>query len=314
MSHRKKVVLMFPGQGAQYVGMAKSLYDNFDMARGMIDRADEVLETDLSRVMFQGPPDELKLTKNTQPAIFLHSAVIVKMLEPFPFEVGAACGHSLGEYTALYAAGSLSFEDSLWLVRERGMLMYESGKRRAGTMAAVMGLDAETVERICRESSDSGVVRPANFNCPGQIVVSGDVESVRSAMEKAQEAGAMRVIRLDVSGAFHSPLMEDASSGLEKRLASIEVQDAAFPIISNATALPVSSEADIKNALIMQLTSPVRWEESMRKLLEMGYSSFLELGPGRVLSGLLKRVDRYIEVTNVDKADDLHELKTKIGV
>jgi [acyl-carrier-protein] S-malonyltransferase len=308
---QKKTVLMFPGQGAQYIGMAKELYETSDVAREMIDRADEILGSRLSEIMFNGPAEELKLTKNTQPAIFLHSAVLVKILEPFPFEVSAACGHSLGEYTALFSAGSLSFEDALWLVRERGKLMYESGVKRPGTMAAVMGLDGDRIESVCIESSDTGVVRPANFNCPGQLVISGDVESVQKAMQRAEGEGARKVVQLDVSGAFHSPLMEDAAAGLGERLESVDVKDARFPIITNVTAKPVSAKEDIRKALIMQLTNPVCWEESMRELLEMGCRSFIELGPGRVLTGLLKRVDRSVEISNIDTADDLQKYKVE---
>ncbi len=308
-----KTVLIFPGQGAQYVGMAKSLYDNYDIAKEMIDLADDVLGTKLSDIMFNGPPEELKLTKNTQPAIFLHSAVIVKILEPFPEEVSAACGHSLGEYTALFSAGSLSFEDALLLVRERGMLMYESGVKRSGTMAAVVGLEAGELDRICRENSENGVVVPANFNCPGQLVISGDVDTVRKTMTDLETAGARKVIELDVSGAFHSPLMEDASSGLEERILRTPVKDARFPVISNATAKAVSREDEIREALIKQLTHPVRWEATMRLLLASGCDSFIELGPGRVLSGLLKRIDRSARITNADTDIDIIKLKAVIG-
>jgi [acyl-carrier-protein] S-malonyltransferase len=308
----KNTALMFPGQGAQYVGMAKSLYANFDVAREMINRADEILGTPLSSIMFDGPQEELRLTKNTQPAIFLHSALLVKILEPYQSTVRAACGHSLGEYTALFAAGSLSFEDALWLVRERGVLMYRSGLEREGTMAAVMGLEGEALERLCEECADEGIVRPANFNCPGQIVISGDVKAVRKAMEISAAEGARKVVELDVSGAFHSPLMMDASSGLEERLRSVKVRDANFPVISNATALPVTRSDEIRDALIMQLTHPVRWEASMRKLLEMGCNAFVELGPGRVLSGLLKRLDRSLDITNADTAQDVFTMRPGI--
>jgi [acyl-carrier-protein] S-malonyltransferase len=311
---RDKVVLMFPGQGAQYVGMAKSLAEAHEATRALVERADAALGTDLSRIMFEGPPGELTLTKNTQPAIFLHSAMVLESLGQLPFSVGAACGHSLGEYSALYAAGSLSFEDALRLVRERGELMYESGVKRAGTMAAVMGLDAAALGDICAESSGPpGVVVPANFNCPGQIVISGDVEAVRKAMERAKSAGAQRVVGLEVSGAFHSPLMEDASRGLRERLDRISIGDASFPVISNATAMPVTAGHDIRQALVAQLTSPVRWEETMRRLLSMGFRSFLELGPGRVLSGLLKRLDRSVKLINVDTAEDLARLRAGVG-
>jgi [acyl-carrier-protein] S-malonyltransferase len=309
----EKVALMFPGQGAQYVGMAKSLCEAYDRARMLVERADRVLGTELSRIMFHGPPVELTLTKNTQPAIFLHSAVVLEVLEEFGFTVGAACGHSLGEYSALYAGGSLSFEDAIWLVRERGLLMYESGMKRAGTMAAVMGLDVPVIEQLCAESSGPGVVVPANFNCPGQIVISGDVEAVRRAMERARRAGAQRVVELDVSGAFHSPLMEDASEGLAERLSRVHIRDARFPVISNAGAEPVTAGEDIRAALIAQLTRPVRWEDSMRRLLSMGFVAFIELGPGRVLSGLLKRVDRSVKLLNVDTVEDLAKIRTGVG-
>lgn len=308
-----KKVLMFPGQGAQYVGMARSLFDGFEAVRNLVERAEKVIEAPLSEIMFDGPAEDLKLTKNTQPAIFLHSACVLEALGELPFEVGAACGHSLGEYTALYAADSLSFEDAMWLVRERGLLMYESGVRRSGTMAAVIGLDAPNIEEICRNSSGEGVVCAANFNSPGQVVISGDAEAVHRAMKMAEEAGARRVLGLDVSGAFHSPLMEDASEGLRERLTKAQVGDARFPVISNATAGPVQSSDEIRRALVMQLTHPVRWEESMRALLGMGYRSFIEVGPGRVLTGLLKRVDRSVEIRNIDTADDMETLRSEAG-
>ncbi len=308
-----KKVLMFPGQGAQYVGMARSLYDGFDAVRDLVKRAGEVIDAPLSKIMFEGPAEELKLTKNTQPAIFLHSACILAALGEPPFGVGAACGHSLGEYSALYAAGSISFEEALWLVRERGLLMYESGVKRAGSMAAVIGLDPVSIEEICRKSSGDRVVCAANFNSPGQVVISGDMEAVRIAMQKAEEAGARRVLGLDVSGAFHSPLMEDASAGLRERLSKVGIRDARFPVISNATAGPVQTAEEIHQALVLQLTHPVRWEESMHALLGMGHRSFVEMGPGRVLTGLLKRIDRSVETFSVDTAEDLENLRGEAG-
>ena len=288
------VALLFPGQGSQVVGMGRELAESYPAARHTFEEADEALGTDLSRIAWQGPEDELTATLNAQPALLTHSIAVYRVLEErLGEEVSHAAGHSLGEFSAYVAAGALAFPDAVRAVRRRGELMHKSGTERPGTMAALLGLDDEAVERVCTEaSSTAGVVVPANYNAPGQIVISGDVAAVERAMELAKEAGARRALPLNVSGAFHSPLMMVAEQGLREHLDGISFEDPRFPVVSNVTAEPVQDAVDARRLLVEQLTSPVRWTASMRTLLERGVTRFVELGPGNVLSGLLKRVER----------------------
>ncbi len=300
------VGLLCPGQGSQYVGMGKDLADRFPAAREVFERADDALGTALSRVMWEGPGDELTATHNAQPAILTHSlavrAVIVDGLPP----VDLGAGHSLGEFSAYVCAGALSFEDGVRAVRRRGELMYRAGQERPGTMAAILGLDDAALEAICREASgQDGVCVPANFNGPGQVVISGDGTAVGRAMELAKEAGARRAMALNVSGAFHSPLMAVAEPGLREQLESVDLAVPEFPVVSNVTAAPVSEPAEARRRLIEQLTSPVRWTQSMRTMLEAGITRFLELGPGTVLAGLAKRIDRSASVMGIGTADEV---------
>ncbi len=294
---------IFPGQGSQYVGMGKDWYDSDPKAREMFIRANEILGFDIAKICFEGPEDELRQTSVTQPAIFLHSAVAFTLLGSKQFD--AAAGHSLGEYSALYAAGSLDFEHTLMLVGLRGRLMQNAGKVRPGTMAAVVGLDEKTVEEACREASVNGVAQPANFNSPGQIVISGDVESVRKAMELARQRGAKMVKELVVSGAFHSPLMEAAKDELKKAIDAAPVGDASVPVYANVSAKPVRTVAEIKDALIRQLTSPVRWQESVSNMSADGIGTFVEIGPGKVLQGLVKRTISGGITAGIDRVNDV---------
>lgn len=300
------VGLLFPGQGSQYVGMGQDLADAFPAARSVFERADEALGTALSHVMWNGPEDELTATHNAQPAILTHSIAVHTLVVDALGEVGMAAGHSLGEFSAHVAAGTLTFEDAVRAVRRRGELMFEAGQERSGTMAAVIGLDDEVVERVCRDvSAAGGDCVPANFNSPGQVVISGDEPAVARAMEAAKEAGARRVLPLNVSGAFHSPLMAVAESGLEAHLEGVSFRNPAFPVVSNVAAEPVSDPAEAHRLLIEQLTSPVRWTASMRTMLDRGVDRFVELGPGRVLSGLMRRIERSAEVESVDTAEQV---------
>jgi [acyl-carrier-protein] S-malonyltransferase len=299
--------LLFPGQGSQFVGMGRDLAERFPEARRTYEEADEALGVSLSRLCWEGPEDELTLTVNAQPAILVHSVAAWRVLGERRPAVALAAGHSLGEFSAYVAAGSLSFRDAVRTVRRRGELMYHSGTERPGTMAAVLGLDDAATEAVCREASAAGegVVVAANFNAPGQIVISGDVAAVRRAEELARQAGAKRVLPLNVSGAFHSPLMEVAEQGLRERLDDVEVRDPDFPVVSNVTARPVDAAAEAKRLLVEQLTSPVRWVASLQTMLGAGCTRFLELGPGNVLAGLLKRVDRAVPSRSLGTADDL---------
>ena len=297
------IAYIFPGQGSQYVGMGKDLAGEFAEARDLFQKADAILGVPLSRICFEGPEEELKQTKNTQPAIFLHSLAAWTLVKNN--DAAMVAGHSLGEYSALVAAGALSFEVGLKLVRLRGELMQRAGTENPGTMAAVIGLDPQAVMEICAAASADGIVQPANFNSPGQIVISGSVTGVRKAMELAKSRGAKLVKELVVSGAFHSPLMQSARTGLEQALQTAVVKDAAVPVYANVTAKPVQSAGEIRSLLVEQLTSPVRWEESVVAMAAAGASTFVEIGPGKVLQGLAKRCAASIETRGVDNAADV---------
>jgi len=299
------LAFVFPGQGSQYVGMARDIFEADAVSRALMEEADRILGVPLTRICFEGPEDELRQTKNTQPAIFLHSVVVFrKMSGARPAMVA---GHSLGEYPALVAAGALTFEGALRLVRLRGELMQRAGEEQKGTMAAVVGLSPDVVEEICREAADAGIVQPANFNSPGQIVISGSLEGVRKAMEHARGRGAKLVKELVVSGAFHSPLMQGAREGLRRKLDGTDIRDAQIPVYANVTAEPVTRAADIREALYRQLTSPVRWEQSVRSMIRDGADSFVEIGPGKVLQGLIRRTEPSVTLGGVDTWRDVGE-------
>jgi [acyl-carrier-protein] S-malonyltransferase len=300
------IVFIFPGQGAQYVGMARDFFEQDARARAMMESADRIIGAPLSRICFEGPEEELRQTRNTQPAIFLHSMVAAGLLTHVTPAMVA--GHSLGEYSALVVSGALSFEDGLRLVRLRGELMQQAGEQQPGTMAALVGLSPEVTEKLCREASAAGIVQPANFNSPGQIVISGSVEGVRKAMELARTRGAKMAKELVVSGAFHSPLMESARRGLKEALDGTAIRDARIPVYANVTAEPVTEAAAIRDLLYRQLTSPVRWEQTVHNMLRDGATDFVEIGPGKVLQGLVKRTDSSVQTAGFDKFADI--LKT----
>jgi [acyl-carrier-protein] S-malonyltransferase len=302
-----KVAFVFPGQGSQYVGMGADWYERDASAKEMFDRADRVLGFGLSKVCFTGPEDELRQTCNTQPAIFLHSIVAAAACTALRPDMVA--GHSLGEYSAVVAAGALSFEDGLHLVRLRGELMQQAGEEEKGTMAALVGLEPRQVEEICAAASSEGVVRPANFNSPGQIVVSGSVAGVRKAMALAREHGARVVKELVVSGAFHSPLMESAKEGLKKALDKVTMRDASIPVYANVTAEPVINAGEIRDLLYRQMTSPVQWEATVRNIVRDGGSTVVELGPGKVLQGLVKRTAPDCRLKGIDKYTDIQQVQ-----
>lgn len=294
---------LFPGQGSQYVGMAKDLYEQHPEARKLFDQADAIVGFPLSAVCFQGPEEELKQTKNTQPAIFLHSVIAARFYRRE--QASMAAGHSLGEYSALVYAGALTFEDGLRLVRLRGELMQRAGVEQPGTMAAVVGLEAAVIDETCRAASEAGIVQAANFNSPGQTVISGSVAGVRRAMELARQRGAKLVKELPVSGAFHSPLMESAKSGLREALERTAIQDASIPVYANVSARPVRKAEEIRRLLNEQLTSPVRWEETIQNMAADGASIFVEVGPGKVLQGLVKRIRSDVQTRGIDRFAEL---------
>jgi [acyl-carrier-protein] S-malonyltransferase len=298
------LALLFPGQGSQHVGMGRELAQASPEARRVFEEADDVLGFALSRLMWDGPEEVLTETRNAQPAILVHSVAVLRAAGAALGEAQVAAGHSLGEFSAHVAAGTLQFREALSAVRLRGELMFESGLARPGTMAAVLGLDDAAVEAAC-SSVTGGTCVPANFNSEGQVVISGDRAGVAEGMERARELGARKVMELKVSGAFHSPLMEPAARGLRERLERIPFADPSFPVVSNVTALPVHEGAAARELLVKQLTAPVRWAASVATMLQAGASRFLELGPGNVLCGLNKRNARGIPCTAVAHLRDL---------
>lgn len=279
------MVYVFPGQGAQYVGMGKDLYENSAQARDMFERANELLGFRITDIMFKGTSEELKQTKVTQPAVFLHSVILAKTLGVEP---AAVAGHSLGEFSALVVSGALSFEEGLMLVAKRAMAMQRACELCPGTMAAVLNLPNETVEQVCE--GVEGVVVAANYNCPGQLVISGAVSAVEEACVKMKEAGARRALVLPVGGAFHSPLMEPARKELEEAISSASFQTPICPIYQNVDAKPHTSPEEIKQNLIEQLTAPVRWTQIIEQMTNDGFGEFTELGPGTVLQGLVRKI------------------------
>ena len=285
-----KPAFLFPGQGAQAVGMGRALAEAHPEARQVFETADRVLQCAFTELLWNGPESELRKTVNAQPALLAHSVAALRLVEAAGLEPSFVAGHSLGEYSACVAAGALSLEDALRLTRRRGELMFQSGLDRPGTMAAILGLAPAQVEAVCAEAAPAGIVCPANFNAPGQIVISGEIAAVEKASELAKAAGAKRAIRLDVSGAFHSPLMEPAARGLAAELERVEIRDARCPVIANVSAQPVQKAADIRAALAAQVLGAVRWEESMRRLIDAGVQRFVEIGTGRVLRGLLRTI------------------------
>ena len=289
---------VFPGQGAQYPGMGKDLYDNSEVAKELFNKANEILGFEITKIMFEGTPEELKQTKVTQPAIFLHSVILSKVLgEKFQPEMTA--GHSLGEFSALVAAGALSFEDGLRLVATRALAMQKACEAQPSTMAAIVALEDEIVEKVCEEVD--GIVVAANYNCPGQLVISGAVEAVNTACEILKEKGAKRALVLPVGGAFHSPLMQPAREELAAAIESTIINKPVCPVYQNVDALPQTDPAIIKENLIAQLTGPVRWTQTVKNMIADGATSFTELGPGKVLQGLVMKVDKDIERTGYDK-------------
>jgi [acyl-carrier-protein] S-malonyltransferase len=298
------LALLFPGQGSQYVGMGRALAEAYASARETFEEADSVLGFPLSTLMADGPEEELTATKNAQPAILAHSVAVLRVVGERLGPVALAAGHSLGEFSAHVAAGTLSFRDALEAVRLRGELMYQAGLERPGTMAAVLGLDDAALRAVCARVN-VGICVPANFNSSGQIVISGDLTGIEQGMALATEAGAKRVVRLNVSGAFHSPLMAPAARGLREHLETTTFADPAHPVISNVTAGPVASGADARDLLVEQLTSPVRWAESVAAMVGAGADRFLELGPGSVLGGLNRRNAKGLPCTSLGEAADL---------
>lgn len=300
-----KKAFVFPGQGSQSVGMGKDLFEAYPECRGFFEKADQALGFSLSRLCFEGPEEELKKTTITQPALLTCSMAVFAVLQKnnLPFE--AVAGHSLGAYSALVAAQVLAFEDAVKLVRKRGELMEEAGKGR-GTMAVILNLNEDKVAQACREASSQGVVEPANVNCPGQIVISGEKAAVTAACEKAKALGAKRVMELPVSGPFHSSLMKQAADGLAKALETIKFSPPRVTFYSDIDAVPMEDPAGIKGSLVRQLVAPVQWVKTVEKMNQGGFMDFIEVGPGKVLNGLIKKISKDAIVAN---AGDVESIK-----
>lgn len=292
---------VFPGQGSQFVGMGKDLYETSLLAKELFDKADEILGFKITDIMFAGTDEQLKETKVTQPAVFLHSVISALCLGD-DFAPAMVAGHSLGEFSALVASGALGFEDGLRLVAARANAMQKACEANPGTMAAIIGVDDEKVEEICAEvSKDGKLVIPANYNCPGQLVISGDIEAINEACEKLKEAGAKRALPLKVGGAFHSPLMQPAKDELQAAIEQTTFSTPKCPVYQNVDAKPYTDAAEIKANLIAQLTSPVRWTKSVQNMIADGADDFTECGPGKALQGMIGRIDKAVSAHSIEQ-------------
>ncbi len=304
MTHPPSIAFVFPGQGSQFVGMGKDIYECFAQARAVFDIADKAMGFKLSQLCFEGPEEKLRLTINVQPAIVTYSlALLAVMQSGSHFKTpGYAAGHSLGEYTALCAAGSLSVSDCILLARERGRLMYQASIKGPGSMAAVIGLADDVVRQLIAETG----VSVANYNCPGQIVISGETNRLEKAMGLATSRGALKVVPLKVSGAFHTYLMQPAADGLMQAIATVAFNPLSFPVIGNVSAKPLMFVGDVKDELVQQLCHPVQWQITIEYLLSHGVETFVEIGPGKVLSGLIKRINRDIRTVSIGDTQSLN--------
>ena len=288
---------IFPGQGSQFPGMGKDLFDRFEMAKEMFHVSDEILGFDLSTILLKGSKEDLQQTRVTQPAIFLHSIITAKVMGA-DFQPDAVAGHSLGEFSALTAAGVIDFESGLKLVSKRAEAMQKACNLSKGTMAAILGMEDKKVDEICQQIS--GVVVAANYNCPGQLVISGSIDAIESACEDLKAAGAKRALILPVGGAFHSPLMEPARAELENAIDSTSFSDPLCPIYQNSPAIAVEDPIEIQKNLIAQLTAPVRWSQSINSMIESGITNFIEVGPGKVLQGLVRKISSEVSVSGAE--------------
>ncbi len=314
MTELGKVAYVFPGQGSQWVGMGRDLYDSFDSAKAVFDQADQALGFPLSRLCFEGPEDELRQTINAQPALVAVSFACLEAIKEAAGSDGIpsptfVAGHSLGEYTALAATGVLGFADTVYLARQRGRLMHEAGLKQPGGMVAIIGLDQALLAEVCSETD----TRMANINCPGQLVISGAKENLTLATDLAKSRGAYRTIPLQVSGAFHTPLMESAFDGMSEIIATLSFHDPVIPIIANTTAQPITTAQLIREELLGQLCNCIQWQRSIEYMVNEGVSTFIELGPGRVLSGLIKRINKDVKTLNIGDAQAIKNMKAVFG-
>lgn len=302
------VAVVFPGQGSQFVGMGKDFYEKFDSVKEFYSKADNALGYSLSEIMFAGPENDLKLTQNTQPALVTMSASIWSLIKE-KVQPSFFAGHSLGEYSAVYAAGGLSFEETVKAVNNRGKFMQSAVPVGAGAMSAVLGLDEETVCKVCAGISKAGyIVEPANFNCPGQVVIAGSADAVAAAGEELKNAGAKRVVPLPVSAPFHCSLMQPAKNAMEEYLNKLTINDLNTPVMNNIDAAVEKTGQDVKNALIRQVAGTVKWTQSVENMIAAGVTTFIEVGAGTVLTGLIKKINKTVETINISTVDDLGKL------
>jgi [acyl-carrier-protein] S-malonyltransferase len=309
-----KIAFIFPGQGSQYVGMAKDFIETFKESKEVFDIASGILGYDLAQLCMHGPAEKLNMTENTQPAILATSIAILRPLERRGLEAGAAAGHSLGEYTAITAAGGFELKDAISLVQKRGRYMQEAVPEGAGLMAAILGMDRGAVEKTCLDASNNGIVAPANYNSPGQIVIAGEKNAVEKAMELARAAGAKKVVPLAVSVPSHCSLMKQAGDRLAKELDTVVISDLRIPIVNNAEAKFITTAAELKPSLLRQISSSLYWDDSINRMTEQGYDTFIEIGPGKVLSGLVKRIARDAKVMNVEDQKSMGETLGALGL
>jgi [acyl-carrier-protein] S-malonyltransferase len=309
-----KIAFIFPGQGSQYIGMAKDVTEHFAESKEVFETASSVLGYDLLQLCLSGPVEKLNLTEYTQPAILTASIALLQPLARRGVEASAAAGHSLGEYTAITAAGGFEFKDAVALVRKRGQFMQEAVPEGTGLMAAILGMERQDVEKTCLEAAKNGIVAPANYNSPGQIVIAGEKQAVEKAMELARTAGAKRVIPLPVSVPSHCAMMKQAGERLARELEQITISDLHIPIVNNANAKFIRTAAELRPSLVGQISSPLYWEDSIKNLAAEGYDTFIEIGPGKVLSGLVKRISKDVKVLNVEDQKSMTDALSALGM